>query len=69
MSNQELIVVKQLPIIQEQLKQLSEEIDEKVNSAKGLVYTEETVKEVKQVRADLNKEFKDWLIHNINILT
>lgn len=59
MSNQELIVVKQLPIIQEQLKQLSEEIDEKVNSAKGLVCTEETVKEVKQVRADLNKEFKD----------
>lgn len=59
MSNQELIVVKQLPIIQEQLKQLSEEIDEKVNSAKGLVCTEETVKEVKQVRAYLNKEFKD----------
>lgn len=59
MSNQGLIVVKQLPIIQEQLKQLSEEIDEKVENAKGLVCTEETVKEVKQVRADLNKEFKD----------
>ena len=58
-TNQELIVVKQLPIIQEQLKQLSEEIDEKVANAKSLVCTEETVKEVKQVRADLNKEFKD----------
>ena len=59
MSNQDLIVVKQLPIIQEQLKTLSTEIDEKVENAKSLICTEETVKEVKQVRADLNKEFKD----------
>lgn len=59
MSNQDLIVVKQLPIIQEQLKTLSTEIDKKVENAKSLVCTEETVKEVKQVRADLNKEFKD----------
>ena len=58
MSN-ELIVVKQLPIIQERLKELSTEIDNKVKNAKSLVCTEETVKEVKQVRADLNKEFKD----------
>lgn len=59
MNNTELIVVKQLPIIQEQLKQLSIEIEQKVENAKSLVCTEETVKEVKQVRADLNKEFKD----------
>ncbi len=59
MGSQELIVVRQLPIIQEQLKQLSDEIDKKVENAKSLVCTEETVKEVKQVRADLNKEFKD----------
>ena len=59
MSNQELIVVKQLPVIEEQLKTLSIEIDKKVENAKGLVCTDETVKEVKQVRADLNKEFKD----------
>lgn len=59
MSNQELIVVKQLPIIQEKLKTLSTEIDKKVETAKSLVCTEETVKEVKQVRADLNKEFKE----------
>ena len=58
MSN-ELIVVKQLPIIQERLKELSTEIDKKVENAKSLICTEETVKEVKQVRADLNKEFKD----------
>ena len=59
MNNTELIVVKQLPIIQEQLKQLSTEIEQKVENAKKLVCTEETVKEVKQVRTDLNKEFKD----------
>ena len=59
MSNQELIVVKQLPIIQEQLKTLSTEIDKKVENAKSLICTEETVKEIKQVRADLNKEFKE----------
>lgn len=58
MSN-ELIVVKQLPIIQERLKELSTEIDKKVENAKSLICTEETLKEVKQVRADLNKDFKD----------
>lgn len=59
MNNQELIVVKQLPIIEEQLKTLSVEIDEKVQNAMSLVCTEETVKTVKQVRADMNKDFKE----------
>lgn len=59
MINQELIVVKQLPIIEEQLKVLSEEIDEKVKKSQSLICTEETVKEVKQIRADLNKDFKE----------
>lgn len=59
MANQDLIVVKQLPEIEEHLKTLSEEIDKKVETAKSLVCTEETVKTVKQVRADLNKEFKE----------
>lgn len=59
MNNQELIIVKQLPKIEEHLKDLSTEIDEKVSSAKSLVCTEENVKTIKQVRADLNKEFND----------
>ena len=54
MENQELMVVTQLPIIEEKLKSLSEEIDKKVESAKSLVCTEENVKTIKQVRADLN---------------
>lgn len=55
----ELIIVKQLPIIEQRLKELSNEIDEKVNNATSLVCTQDTVKEVKKVRAELNNEFKE----------
>ena len=51
----DLIIVKQLPQIEEHLKELSAEIDKKVEYAKSLVCTEESVKAIKQVRADLNK--------------
>ena len=44
-----LIVIKQLPQIEEHLKDLSTEIDKKVKDAKSLICTEETVKTVKQV--------------------
>lgn len=57
--SKDLIIVKQLPQIEEHLKELSTEIDEKVENAKGLICTEESVKTIKQVRADLNKEFKE----------
>lgn len=59
MMTENLIVIKQLPQIEEHLKDLSTEIDVKVNNAKKLVCTEETVKTVKQVRADLTKDFKN----------
>lgn len=55
----DLIVIKQLVQIEEHLKELSTEVDKKVENAKGLVCTEENVKIIKQVRADLNKEFKE----------
>lgn len=58
MSN-ELIIVKQLPQIEEHLKERSEEIEKKVENAKSLVCTEENVKTIKEVRAELNKEFKE----------
>ena len=57
--SKDLIIVKQLPQIEEHLKELSTEIDKKVENAKSLVCTEENVKTIKQVRADLNKEFKE----------
>ena len=56
MSN-ELIIVKQLPQIEEHLKERSEEIEKKVENAKSLICTEENVKTIKEVRAELNKEF------------
>ncbi len=55
-----LIVVKQLPIIEQQLQAIKSEVTAKVETALTLVCTEDTVKEVKAVRAELNKEFKEF---------
>lgn len=55
----ELIIVKQLPIIEENLLALKQEIEEKADRAIHLVCTEDTVKEIKVVRTDLNKEFAE----------
>lgn len=55
----EIIVLEQLPIIRATLENLSVEIKEKVDRANNLIVNEDTVKEVKQVRADLNKEFNE----------
>lgn len=57
MSN-ELIVVKQLPIIEEHLRALADKIDEQVTLAKSLVCTESTYKDVKKTRAELSAQFK-----------
>ena len=59
MSN-EIIVVKQLPVIVEQLAQVKEQVIQRVELATSLVCTDETVKEVKKARAELNNEFKAW---------
>lgn len=56
----EIIVVKQLPVIQEQLQQIKAEVTAKVESAKSLVCTQETLAEVKRVRAELRKDFNDF---------
>lgn len=55
----DLIILEQLPIIKYHLEQLSVEIKEKVDRANSLVVNEDTVKDVKNVRAELNKEFKE----------
>lgn len=60
MENQELIVVKQLPEIEEHLKSVSVEIDKKVNEAKSLVCTEENKQTVKNIRADMRKELEKF---------
>ena len=57
--NNELIVLEQLPVIRAKLENISKEIKEKVDRATSLIVNEETVKEVKQVRANLTKEFNE----------
>lgn len=52
-----LIVVKQLPVIEEQLKELKEQNLRRVESVLAMPCTEDTVKELKKERAALNKEF------------
>jgi hypothetical protein len=61
MSEQEngLIVIRQLPIIEDQLAAVKQSITERVNTALSLVCTEETYKDIKKVRSDLNKEYAE----------
>ena len=54
----ELIRVIQLPVIEEQLRAMKEQVDQKVADALSLVCTDETLSTVKEVRASLNKDFK-----------
>ena len=59
MSN-EIIVVKQLPVIEQQLAQIKAKVNERVSAVTKLICTEETVKEIKKARTELNAEFKAW---------
>ena len=58
--NSEIIVVKQLPVITEQLQTIKVDVTRRVNEAMSLVCTEETVKDLKKIRAELNAERKQW---------
>lgn len=55
--SEELILVKQLPVIEEHLRNFAGSIDQQVDAALSLICTEDTVKVVKKTRADLNKQF------------
>lgn len=60
MIGNDLIVVKQIPVIEEQLHKLKADITERVSAAVALDCNEDTVKEIKKVRAELNKEFSEY---------
>lgn len=60
MNNNEMIAVKQLPIIEEQLHQIKADVLAKAEEALSLVCTEETVQTIKKKRAELNKELAFW---------
>lgn len=53
----ELIRVVQLPVIEEQLMALKEEVEKAAKSATSLVCTVDTLSAVKSARANLNKQF------------
>lgn len=55
----DLIVVRQLPVIEEQLKQVREVVESRVADALSLTCTEDTYREVKRARSLLNKEYAD----------
>ena len=56
----DVIVVKQLPVIEERLKEIKAEVTAKVANALSLECTPETLVAVKKARAELNKEFNDY---------
>lgn len=60
MSSTEIIAVKQLPVIVEQLQTIKEAVTERTEKALALVCTDETLTAVKKERAELTKEFKAW---------
>jgi Protein of unknown function (DUF1351). len=53
----EIIVIKQLPEIVEQLHTIKDEIKQSVSDALALECTTETVKEIKSIRAALKRDF------------
>ena len=53
----EIMAVRQLPVIEERLRSQAEEVDKRVALAESLVCTEDTYKAVKKTRAELNSEF------------
>lgn len=67
MENQDLIIIEQLPIIKEQLKKVSEEIDIKVENAKKLVCTEENKQSIKKIRTEMNKELQEFETQRKNV--
>lgn len=54
-----LIVVKQLPVIEERLRTLKDRWEQRAADAESMVCTEETIQAVKAFRAEMRKEFDE----------
>lgn len=67
MENKDLIIIEQLPVIKEQLKKVSEEVDIKVENAKKLVCTEENKQSIKKIRTEMNKELQEFETQRKNV--
>jgi len=57
--SEELIVVRQLPVIEERLQQVKADIEARVSNVLSLACTEDTYKVVKKARSDMNKEYAE----------
>lgn len=55
----ELITIKQLPVIQQKLKSINAEICENTSAVLALECNADTVKQIKALRAGLNKDFEE----------
>lgn len=55
----ELIIIKQLPVIEDRLDEAYAAVQERLAGLSSLVVTEENYKDLKKLRADLNKELSD----------
>lgn len=56
-TDERLAYVKQLPIIQENLRDAKADIEARTQLAQSLVCTAESLKSIKETRAKLNKDF------------
>lgn len=54
----DLIVVRQLPVIEDNLRAFKGQVEQRVRDALALTCTEANYKEIKKVRSELGKEFK-----------
>ena len=60
MEEKQLAVVEQLPLIRQYFEEIHKDIALKTTKAIELVVTEDNVKDIKKIRAELNKEFQDY---------
>lgn len=59
MMDNTLMKVTQLPVIEEHLRSRKEQTEQRVAEAMSLVCTDETLTSVKNIRAEMNREFAD----------
>lgn len=60
MKEKQLAVVEQLPLIRQFFEDIHKDVVEKTERAMQLVVTEDNIKDIKKVRAELNKEFQGY---------
>lgn len=59
LANTDLIQVVQLPVIEERLRSMKAQVEQQTAAAMALVCNDNTLTQVRKVRADLNKTFTD----------